>query len=270
MYRILFASGDFVIYSYSVALALAFAAGLAMAIVRAPQYGIGRRTAFDGGLILVLSALVGSHVPFLIGRGLGTAGAQGATEQAARIAGSVLNSGATVLAGVAAALLAAVIFYRFFRVSLLSAMDLAAPSVALGQGVGRIGCFMAGCCHGNECALPWAVRYPDPSWANSALGDVPVHPSQLYAVAFGFALSGFLLWLSSKALPKGALMATFLLCAGSFRILLDTTRHYPVSNFVGSFIGFEVTKYQLGALGFVVVGAVGLFAAFRWSSRPKQ
>ena len=65
--------------------------------------------------------------------------------------------------------------------------DVAAPAVAIGAAVGRIGCFLNGCCHGSVCDLPWAVRFPAGSHAwvrqlNAGLvpaGDplsLPVHP----------------------------------------------------------------------------------------------
>lgn len=50
------------------------------------------------------------------------------------------------------------IFYE--KVSLRWYMDIVAPSAALGLAIGRIGCFLNGCCYGNVCDLPWAVRFP--------------------------------------------------------------------------------------------------------------
>ena len=44
-------------------------------------------------------------------------------------------------------------------------IDVAAPAVAIGAAVGRIGCFLNGCCDGAVCSLPWAVRFPAGSHA---------------------------------------------------------------------------------------------------------
>src|SRR5690606_24018629 len=46
------------------------------------------------------------------------------------------------------------------RVSVRWYQDIVAPSVALGLAIGRIGCFLNGCCYGGVCALPWAVTLP--------------------------------------------------------------------------------------------------------------
>jgi phosphatidylglycerol:prolipoprotein diacylglycerol transferase len=46
------------------------------------------------------------------------------------------------------------------KVSIPLGMDIIAPCLMIGLGFGRIGCFLNGCCHGAECDLPWAVRFP--------------------------------------------------------------------------------------------------------------
>jgi phosphatidylglycerol:prolipoprotein diacylglycerol transferase len=46
------------------------------------------------------------------------------------------------------------------KVSIRWYMDIIAPSAALGLAIGRIGCFLNGCCFGGTCDLPWAVRFP--------------------------------------------------------------------------------------------------------------
>lgn len=101
--------------------------------------------------------------------------------------GLVFYGGAAAVGGV---------FWFFCRRdgwSFLRLGDLAAPSVALGHAVGRIGCFMAGCCYGKTCAAPWAVRFGPGSVAfdeGLAAGGrlsatrrsltAPLHPTQLY------------------------------------------------------------------------------------------
>ncbi len=77
--------------------------------------------------------------------------------------------------------------------------DVAAPAVAIGIAIGRIGCFLNGCCYGCVSHLPWAVRFPAGShaWARQVDAglisplttySLPVHPTQIYASLAGFAL----------------------------------------------------------------------------------
>jgi phosphatidylglycerol:prolipoprotein diacylglycerol transferase len=61
--------------------------------------------------------------------------------------------------------------------------DYAAPGLALGIFIGRMGCYMAGCCYGTPTDLPWGVVFPDGHASHGAV----IHPVQLYDAAFGLA-----------------------------------------------------------------------------------
>lgn len=146
-----------------------------------------------------------------------------------------------------------------FRPPLLRAMDVGAPSVVLGEGITRIGCFLNGCCHGVVCALPWGVRFPAGSPAHALFGDAVVHPSQLYASlgSFGlfFALSA---WLRRRPFD-GAVAAAWLVGASALRMVVDLSRHYEEG----------VTLFHVGAVPFTVntAAAVALLLAgvFLWT-----
>ena len=59
--------------------------------------------------------------------------------------------------------LALLAFIHRYRVPGLALADLIAPSVVIGLGIGRLGCFLNGCCFGGPCDLPWAVTFPKDS-----------------------------------------------------------------------------------------------------------
>ena len=79
-------------------------------------------------------------------------------------------------------------------------MDCFAPSLVLGLGLTRIGCFLAGCCHGEPTGLPWGVSFPAGSQASynplcisdgvipGSVASLPVHPTQIYESMVGFLL----------------------------------------------------------------------------------
>src|ERR687894_161817 len=58
-------------------------------------------------------------------------------------------------------LLTGVLLIRRYGLSFWKVTDAFAPGVALGQAIGREGCFAAWCCWGESCELPWAVTFPD-------------------------------------------------------------------------------------------------------------
>lgn len=72
----------------------------------------------------------------------------------------VRRGGLEVYGGVIASMIVVLVYLLIYRHSLRWYFDIMAPSVALGMGIGRIGCFLNGCCWGTECDLPWAVRFP--------------------------------------------------------------------------------------------------------------
>ena len=76
------------------------------------------------------------------------------------------------------------------RARRLELLDVLLVAVPLLHAFGRIGCFLAGCCHGSSCELPWAVTFRD----GVGPRDVPLHPVQLYEAAGELALFAWL-WL---------------------------------------------------------------------------
>ncbi len=100
-------------------------------------------------------------------------------------------------------LVGSILYWRRARFPFLAMADAAAPALALGIAVGRVGCFLNGCCYGSTCDRPWAVSFPAetaawarhveagwiPGWASHSL---PVHPKQLYAALAGVLLLGLL------------------------------------------------------------------------------
>jgi phosphatidylglycerol:prolipoprotein diacylglycerol transferase len=88
------------------------------------------------------------------------------------------------LAGAAVAFLA---FCWRRKLPTLAVADLIAPSLALGQGLGRLGCFLSGCCFGGACDLPWAVTFP---WATAPhVHQVRTAQTDLHGLWLDFSLS---------------------------------------------------------------------------------
>jgi phosphatidylglycerol---prolipoprotein diacylglyceryl transferase len=93
-----------------------------------------------------------------------------------------------------------------------------APAVALGAGIGRIGCFLRGCCVGIRSSVPWAMDFGD---------GVLRHPTQLYSSIFDFALFAYL-WLVRKRIRQdGDLFKRFLYIYAVFRFSIELIRVTP-------------------------------------------
>ncbi len=76
--------------------------------------------------------------------------------------------------------------------------DFVAPGVFLGYAVGRVGCFMNGCCYGFATDLPWAVRFHVEGSSDPLALTPPCHPAQLYSTGMGILLFGVMWSLRKK------------------------------------------------------------------------
>jgi len=72
------------------------------------------------------------------------------------------------------------------------------PTLPLGIGIGRLGCFLNGCCYGKPCDLPWAMIFPEGSLPHQIYGSISIHPSQLYSFLMGLILAALLNWIPKK------------------------------------------------------------------------
>ena len=107
-----------------------------------------------------------------------------------------------------------------------------APGIALGHGIGRLGCFAAGCCWGVECHLPWAVTFTNPA-ANQLVGvplRIPLHPTQLYESFSEFVIFGILLWWFHRPHPTGSVISLYLVLYSVTRLVVEFFRFHEQGN----------------------------------------
>ena len=113
--------------------------------------------------------------------------------------------------------------------------DAVAPALALGCAVGRIGCYLNGCCFGEVCDLPWAVAFPEGSapWANhvglgwiaaESRASLPVHPTQLYSVFDGLVILALLTAYFPRRRRDGEVMALLMVTYPVTRFLIERLR----------------------------------------------
>jgi len=119
-------------------------------------------------------------------------------------------------------------------------LDLIAPYFILAIAIGRIGCFLRGCCFGIPSDLPWAVSYN---------GEIPVHPTQIYHAILDFIIFFTLLkvnrkkeHLQAKGIEskfkffsrKGSTFLLFLILYSVERFFVDFLRYHPSTEYIGA------------------------------------
>jgi len=146
-------------------------------------------------------------------------------------------------------------WYRGFLGTAL--LDLAAPALALGQGIGRVGCQLSGDGdYGKAWDGPWAMAYPD----GTVPTDQEVHPTPVYET-LALGLIAIVLWRLRNRLTGGLLFALYLLLAGSERFLVEFIRR-------NDDVAIGLTQAQLISVAMIVAGGLWLLLASRRTPRP--
>ncbi|HQR44720.1 MAG TPA: prolipoprotein diacylglyceryl transferase [Thermoanaerobaculia bacterium] len=250
--------GSFALPSYGVALACAFLASIALLRRRAPSFGVRPDDAADVAIWLLLSGLLGAKLLLLIVEGPRYLQSWDAFVE-------FLRSGGVFYGGLIGAVLALAVVLRKRHIAFWTFTDMAAPAIALGHAIGRIGCLMAGCCWGRECSVPWAITFTDPV-AERNVGvpiGIPLHPTQLYESLGLFALCGLLLRFEKRRWPG----QTFAWYLGSYALLRGTIEFFR-GDPRGAVLGGAVSTSQLIALA-GIAAAFGIALANRKKgSRP--
>ncbi len=117
----------------------------------------------------------------------------------------ITQEGFVVYGGIIGGILVAIAYCKLRKVNGFDYLDLMVPSVAVAQGFGRIGCFLAGCCYGRETTSPIGVVF---SHSNFAPNGVRLIPTQLIMSAGDFAIAAILFWYASK--PRKRCQTTLL------------------------------------------------------------
>jgi phosphatidylglycerol---prolipoprotein diacylglyceryl transferase len=99
-------------------------------------------------------------------------------------------------------------WFRRRKLPVREMFDLVGISGALVHGFGKIGCFMAGCCHGKVCKSGWAVVFSDPKTHAEPIG-IPLYPTQLWDAAIIFTTIGIMLWVRKRKQFHGQLFLIY-------------------------------------------------------------
>jgi phosphatidylglycerol:prolipoprotein diacylglycerol transferase len=247
MHPILIDFGFFQLPSYGLLLAIAVLVALWTGRARANRVGIDGARVVDFGLWLVVWALVGAKLLLVVvewRRYLADPG---------QLLGLV-RAGGVFYGGFLAAVVAAVVLLKRYKLEPLPTFDVLAPSLALGQAIGRIGCLLGGCCWGRECHLPWAITYTDPV-AAANLGTplhVPLHPFPIYAALFNFSLFLVLSWMFDQRYAAGRVFASYLVLYGAGRFLLEFVRGDEQR---GLYFDGALSTSQLIGVALIAIGA---------------
>ena len=237
MYPELFSIGSLTVHSYGLMMALAILVATLALYREAPREGINPDHILEAVIVAAFFGLIGSRILYII-----LHWSYYSSQPFVKILTEF--EGLTFYGAMFGGVIALLIWCARRKISFMKMADLFAPYLALGYGIGRIGCFLNGCCYGKEADLPWAlpINMADP---------VLRHPVQLYAT-----LGGILIFIILKLLkPRRPFIGfvTLMLFAlyGSLRFTTEFFRY-------GSETAAGFTAAQIFSLSLFVLSAAAI------------
>ena len=252
--------GPLTLHTYGVLLALAFLAGLWVVSREAKRAGLDATVITDMAVYVLIGGLIGAKLLLLLvewsyySKHLGEIW-------------TLLQSGGVFYGGLLGAFPVAWWFARRHHLDGWKTADVLAPGVAIGQAIGRLGCFAAGCCYGRPADVPWAVTFHD-VYATRQVGtplDTPLHPTQLYESLATLAIFIFLRWLSGHKRFDGQVTLSYVFLYALARFVIEFYRGDAARGMV---LGGWLSTSQFIAI-LMVLAVLFLYPYVLRKERPK-
>lgn len=246
MYPILIQIGSVTLYSFGLLVAFAFLAGTFWAMKRAESAGESGDSYLQAVFWIVLSGFIGARLLY-----------------AAYFPGIYLEEPLKILTdrggfvwygGLISAIVVSLVYVKIKKISLARFGDIMIVPAALGLAIGRIGCFVSGCCYGKPTELPWGVQFPH----YHETYPMFVHPTQLYESAALFLFTLILWKMEKRFRMPGQTTCLFFIGYGLIRFIIEYFRGDGVY-----WIGHLLTASQL----FSLIGIAGGLLAMIFLAR---
>ncbi len=197
------------IKSWGIMLAIAFILGILITARNARKAGLNFSDFIDMGFWVVIAAIVGSRVFFILFN-------LPKYFQDPIAVLKIWRGGLIFYGGLFGAVVTAIVFMKRRGIPVWLGADLVAPQVALGYAITRVGCFLNGCCWGKPTSLPWGVAFP-------GVG-IRLHPVQLYASAANLGIFAILLIAWRRRRFDGQIFWGYLMLYSIYRFAIEFLR----------------------------------------------
>jgi phosphatidylglycerol:prolipoprotein diacylglycerol transferase len=223
--------GSFSLPTYGVLVALAFLAALWLASKFAQMRGISKEKVVNLGVYCALVGMLGAKVLMI------ALDPEYRAHPLEVFSLETLQSAGIFFGGFILALVFAYFYMRRQQLPVLQTSDLFAPGVALGHGIGRLGCLAAGCCWGKPTHLPWGITFNNPDATTGVPLGIPLHPTQLYEALAEGIICAILINRLMRPHREGQIIGLYLALYGAVRFGVEFLRAHDASNpFGGPFV----------------------------------
>lgn len=261
MHPILFRIGSFNLPTYGLLLALGLLAGLFVAIRLGRREGMDTGQVIDFSTWLIVTGLIGAKIYMILtGWGFYTA------HPGEIFSLDTLEAGGGFYGGFIGAGLFAIWYVRSHKLPLLKIFDAFAPAVAIGQAIGRIGCFSAGDDYGKPAPHSiFGVVFTN-HYAHQMTGvplGIPIYPVQLFESVLTLIIFLILIWFYRHKKRDGQIFVMYLMLYAVARFFLEYYRGDPDRGF---FFNHALSTAQL--VGIVAFGIGIAMSIYLWKQPP--
>ena len=215
MYNDLFTVFGLTVHGYGLMIGLGFLMAVAIINYRAPRLGLSADAATSMALIALVFGFLGAKLMYI------AVNLRTFLQDPLAVLGS---EGFVVYGGIILGIIAVCLYCRRKKVSFLEYFDLMLPAVAVNQAMGRIGCFLAGCCYGRPTDSALGVVFPA---GCSAPAGIPLFPSQLFSAAGDLLIAAVLLIFYRRLKHRGSVGGLYLILYSVGRFFIEYTRDDP-------------------------------------------
>ena len=218
----LFKIGSLTVHGYGFMIGIGFILAMLLAEYRAKKLGLREESVIDITIIAGLSGFLGAKLLYVIVE----------FDAFVKNPKAVLGSaGFVVYGGIIAGVLCCMLYCKIKKLNFLEYFDLVMPEIALAQGFGRIGCFLAGCCYGRETDSICAVTFQNSDFAPN---HVALIPTQIYSSILDFLHFVILLCIARHKKKDGQVAACYLIFYSIGRFVLEFFRGDLIRGSVGN------------------------------------
>ena len=258
LHPILIKFGSFHVPTYGVLLVLGILAAMYSVTRLGRQQGFEPGRLFDLSTWLIVVGLLGAKVLMIL-----TEWSYYRDNPGEILSWATLQSGGVFYGGFIAAVVFDIWYLRVYRLPFWRTTDVLAPAVALGQSVGRLGCFAAGCDYGKPTSSFLGVVFSNPL-SHQVTGvplNIPIHPAQLYESLATLAIFGILLWRFQRKAFDGEIFFIYIGLYAVARFFIEFLRGDEDRGFV--FNHLLSTSQFIAILGMIATAFLACHHRFR-------
>lgn len=231
------------VFGYGVMMFMGILAATLFATYNAKKLGVSSETILDMLMWLVIPGILGGRLFYIIQKNNEHGILKGKSFSEVLVTFIKLSEGGLVFYGaIMGGLLGFLGFCYRRRLNVLKMGDIILPSVFVGLGFGRIGCFLFGCCFGGTCTLPWAVQFPKGSVpymaqlgsgyiTDAAETSLALHPTQIYSSISAFLIATTLILYLRHRPYNGSVLAVGWIIYPIARFIVEILRNDEASQF---------------------------------------